>query len=556
MIAGTIGGGGRLEYTVIGDAVNVAQRLQSEAEGGEIVASASTVAAAPGYRVRVDRPAQREGPRGAGGGLPCRRGSGVTATATASRPSRWPWIVLALAGSFAAVGLVFVRLNGYSLLGDSTNFIAFMGMGVVGALSLSRAPDNRIGWLLLWVAVTVGAAFTTGEASIYAAAHGWPAVAWLAWPGNSLWAFSIFPLLIILPLVFPDGRLPSSRWRWLFWAGIGISFLAFVSIGFADATFEVGAVGQEVRVANPLHVPALGALAGIVDSVVWPMLLVLFVVAVGSMVVRFRRSSGVERQQLKWFAFAAVVLMATFLVSAILAVFGIPEGTWSEVVSGLAFLGIPVAVGIAILQFHLWDLDVVVRKAVVAGMLVVLAVVVYGGAVALIAKATADRGSTGALFAVALALGIAFRPVMRIARRFADRIAYGTRATPYEVLSEFSDRMRTSYATEDVLPRMAQVLGEGTGATTARVWLLAGNELRPTATWPADAPPAAPVRWDGGSSEIARRSHHGGSGPRRAPGGALRSHAGLGPDESLEGQARERPGGAGRHGAAQRAADR
>jgi signal transduction histidine kinase len=421
-----------------------------------------------------------------------------------SRRSRWPWIVLGVTTAFASVGLVFVSLNGYSLLGDATNFTAFMGMGIVGALSLSRAPENRIGWLLLWVAITVGAAFTMGEASIYVAAHGELALAsWLAWPGNVLWTLGLFPLLIILPLLFPDGRLPSPRWRWLFWAGIGISFLAFVSIGFGEATFDVGVVGREVLVANPLHVPALGALAGTVDQVIWPALLGLLVVAVASMFVRFRRSSGVERQQLKWFAFAAVVLVTYFVASAILDAFGISEGTWSEVLSGLAFLGIPIAVGVAILQFHLWDLDVVVRKAVVAGMLVVLAVVVYGGAVALIATATADRGSSGALFAVALALGIAFRPVMRIARRFADRIAYGKRATPYEVLSEFSDRMRSSYATEDVLPRMAQVLGEGTGATTARVWLLAGKELRPAATWPADAPPAVPVRLDGKRLEIA-----------------------------------------------------
>ena len=85
----------------------------------------------------------------------------MATTAPISRPSRWPWIVLGVTAAFAAVGLVFVSLNGYSLLGDATNFIAFMGMGIVGALSLSRAPDNRIGWLLLWVAVTVGAAFTT-----------------------------------------------------------------------------------------------------------------------------------------------------------------------------------------------------------------------------------------------------------------------------------------------------------------------------------------------------------------------------------------------------------
>jgi signal transduction histidine kinase len=408
-------------------------------------------------------------------------------TGPTSRPSRWPWIVLAVAASFAAIGLVFVSLNGVSLIGDITNFTAFMGMGIVGALSLSRAPDNRIGWLLLWVAVAVGAAFTTGEASIYAARHGWPAVEWLAWPGNALWAFSIFPLLIILPLVYPNGRLPSPRWRWILWTGIGISVLAFVSIGFADATFDVGALGREVRVPNPLHVPALGALAGAVNKVIWPMLLGLFVVAAGSMVVRFRRSSGVERQQLKWFAFAAVVLVAYFLISGILEAFGIPEGTWSEVVSGLAFLGIPVAVGISILQYRLWDLDVVVKKALVAGALVVLALAVYGGAVALFGVAAADRQSPGSLFVIALLLGIAFRPVMRIARRVVDRVVYGRRATPYEVLTEFSERVGTSYATEDVLPRMAQVLGEGAGAEVARVWLRAGRDLRQAAAWPEDA---------------------------------------------------------------------
>ena len=423
-------------------------------------------------------------------------------TAPITRPSRWPWIVLGLAAAFAAAGLIFVSLNGYSLLGDATNFTAFMGMGIVGALSLSRAPENRIGWLLLWVAITVGAAFTTGEASIYVAAHGEHTLAsWLAWPGNALWALGLFPLLILLPLVFPDGRLPSPRWRWLAWVGVGVTFLAFVTIGFGDATFDVGDVGRPVRVANPLHVPGLDLL-GPLDAVIWPLLLGLFAAAGVSMVIRFRRSSGVERQQLKWFAFAVVVLVTYFVITAILEGLGISEGGAGEFISGLAFLGIPVAVGISILQFHLWDLDVVVRKAVVAGMLVVLAVVVYGGAVALIATATADRGSTGALFAVALALGIAFRPVMRIARRFADRIAYGKRATPYEVLSEFSDRMRSSYATEDILPRMAQVLGEGTGATTARVWLLAGNELRPAATWPADASPAAPVRLEADRLEI------------------------------------------------------
>jgi signal transduction histidine kinase len=305
-----------------------------------------------------------------------------------------------------------------------------------------------------------------------------------------LWTLGLFPLLILLPLLFPDGRLPSPRWRWLLLAGLGVSSLAFVSVGFGEATFDVGDVGPTVKVANPLHVPALDALGGsIVDQVLWPVLLGLFVVAAGSMFVRFRRSSGVERQQLKWFAFAAIVLAAYFVVSAITEAWGIGEGSGpSEVISGLAFLGIPVAVGVSILQYRLWELDVVVKKALVAGALVVLALGVYAAAVALFGVAAADRQSPRALFVIALLLGIAFRPVMRIARRVVDRVVYGRRATPYEVLTEFSERVGTSYATEDVLPRMAQVLGEGSGAEVARVWLRSGRQLRQAAAWPPDAP--------------------------------------------------------------------
>ena len=419
--------------------------------------------------------------------------------APSSRPSRWPWIVLGVTAAFASVGLVFVSLNGYSLLGDSTNFTAFMGMGIVGALSLSRAPDNRIGWLLLWVAVTVGAAFTTGEVSIYAAAHGDQALAgWLAWPGNALWSLGLFPLLILLPLIFPDGRLPSPRWRWLAWAGVGISLLAFVTIGFGTATFELGDVGPTITVANPLHVPGLEIES--IGNVLWPVLLGLFAAAVTSMIIRFRRSSGVERQQLKWFAFAVVVLVTYFVISAVLEGLGISEGGIGEFISGLAFLGIPVAVGIAILQYRLWDLDVVVKKALVAGALVVLALAVYGAAVALFGVAAAGRQSPGTLFVIALLLGIAFRPVMRMARKVVDRFVYGRRATPYEVLTEFSERVGTSYATEDVLPRMAQVLGEGAGAEVARVWLRAGRELRQAAAWPEDATTIGAVRTTDGEA--------------------------------------------------------
>ena len=425
----------------------------------------------------------------------------MTASDPTTRPARWPWVVLAAAFSVATAGLVLLSLNGDPLIGDSTNFLAFMGMGVVGALSLSRDPGNRIGVLMLWVAAVVAVAFASAEWAIYLLEHGSrSAAAWVGWPGTALWAIALFPLLILLPLWFPDGRVPSERWRPLQWAGFALSVLAFLVLGFGISELEVTTEGSG-RLANPLHVPALEPPAWL-EVGLWPALLGLFVLAVVSMIIRFRRSRGVERQQLKWFAFAVIVLVTYFVVTAVLEGLGISEGDFGEFLSGLALLGIPVAVGIAILQYRLWELDVVVKKAVVAATLVVLAIAVYAGAVALLASVTADRGNTGALFAVALALGIAFRPVMRIARRFADRLVYGRRATPYEVLTEFSERVGTSYATEDVLPRMAQVLGEGTGADVARIWLLVGNEYRPAAAWPVDTPSALPIKVSPGGFEV------------------------------------------------------
>ena len=421
-----------------------------------------------------------------------------------TRRARWPWVVLACGILAASVGEVFVVLNGDPVAGDAVNFVAFMGIGAVGALSLSRAPRNRIGLLLLCVAVIVGVAFVTSEIATYLAERGrLEAAGWFAWPGNTLWTIGIIPLLILLPLWFPDGRLPSRRWRFVQWAGFTVMTIAFIGVGFGEPLFDVVEQpgGEFVRAPNPAHVEASEPLAALA-SLTWPLLLGLFVLAAASMVIRFRRSNGIERQQLKWFAFAAVFLVVYLLTSSVLEMLGIAEGDLGEVISGLAFLGIPLSVGNALLRYRLWDLDVVVKKAVVAATLVVLAVAVYAGAVALLASLTADRGNTGALFAVALTLGIAFRPVIRIARRFADRLVYGRRATPYEVLTEFSERMGTSFATEDVLPRMAQVLGEGTGADVARIWLLVGDEFRAAAAWPAETILATPIRSRPGMLEV------------------------------------------------------
>jgi signal transduction histidine kinase len=408
---------------------------------------------------------------------------------------RWPWIVFAFSATCGVAGLVFLVLKGDELTGDVVNFIAFMSMGVVGALILSRDRRNLIGGLLLWAVTAIAIAFAANEAAGYLYEQGSTSLAaWVGWPGSTLWMIGFFPLLVFLPLLFPDGKVPSPRWRVHAWIGLAWCFLGFLAVGFADDVVAVASAtpgGEDVELPNPLHVPGFD-LPDAVGGAMWIGLLGLFVLSIVAMILRFRRSTGIERQQLRWFSFAAVFIAAYFILSSVLEAVGVTEGTLGEVISGLGYLGLVAAIGIAILQYHLWDLDVVVKKTIAAGALVVIAILVYAGAVALVGAFAMDRNRPALLFVIALALGIAFRPAMRVGRRIADRLVYGRRATPYEVLTEFSERVGESYATEDVLPRMAQVLAEGSGAEVARVWLLVGGGFRPACSWPGDAPPLAP----------------------------------------------------------------
>jgi signal transduction histidine kinase len=302
------------------------------------------------------------------------------------------------------------------------------------------------------------------------------------------WLVGIFPVILFLPQLFPDGHLPSRRWLPFAWLCVAV--LAFLGLSLLFGQDTLTGSSDNAVIANPFFVQGLADLE-IPDPVFAVTLIGLLVGSVLSLVLRFRRSSGVERQQIKWVALAVALLASSFLLSTVASAIGLNGDLIDSIVSGIAFIALPVAVAVAVLQYHLYELDVVVKKALVAGALVLLVIAAYATVVGLLGVITSGNESSGSVFIVALVLGLAFRPVTRFARRVADRLVYGRRATPYEVLTEFSERVGESYATEDVLGRMAQILGQATGAASARVWLRLGAELRPAASWPTDAEPAA-----------------------------------------------------------------
>ena len=408
-----------------------------------------------------------------------------------ARHARWPWFALGVFLSLAVVGLILVAVNDESLAEQIPYVIAFTLFGVVGALLLSRMRGNRIGGLLLYGAAITGASFAASELATYLADRGHldsPVVIAASLISSIGWLMGIFPVILFLPLLFPDGHLPSRRWLPFAW--LCVALLVFLGLSLVLGEKSLYGSGDNPIVANPFYVPAIGRLE-ISDTVFGLSLVGLLVGSVASLLIRFRGSTGVERQQIKWVALAVGFLVSSFLLSTIAGAIGLDESLIDTVVSGVAFIALPVSVAIAVLQYHLYDLDVVVKKALVAGALVLLVIAAYAAVVGLLGVVTSGNESSGSVFIVALLLGLAFRPVTRFARRIADRVVYGRRATPYEVLTEFSERVGESYATEDVLGRMAQILGQATGAGSARVWLRLGTELRPAASWPTDAEPAA-----------------------------------------------------------------
>ena len=169
---------------------------------------------------------------------------------------------------------------------------------------------------------------------------------------------------------------------------------------------------------------------------------------------------------------------------------------------------IPASVGIAVLKYRLYDIDVVIKKTVVFTVVASVLTALYLGVIALATVGTVSRVVVGIVL-----LLVTFNPVRRAARSLADRVVYGRRATSYEVLADFSEHMAETYATDDVLPRMAQILAGATGATRATVWLMVGGELRPAAASGGDPPPA--IAAPGGTlaeisdDVVAEVRHHG-----------------------------------------------
>ena len=412
-------------------------------------------------------------------------------------PTRRSKLVLSLAG-LAAVGAVVGAVlapAAASRVGFTelymTDLVIGMSFTTMGVLVAQRRPENRMGWLFLSIGLVESLAAGLNHYAIVGLVRDGmlPGATWAGW--LAYWSVSLVVpsgLFLLLLILFPDGQPISAAWGWVARVGLAFSALFAITEILLLPRMEV-TTGIEID--NPTNVGASEVPDG-----AWILGLLILLVGVAGVIVRYRRSTGEERQQLRWFMFAVAVgigTLALLVFAYFLSGAPEPEPTWFRVASSVAPLagigiGIPAACGIAVLRYRLWELDVVIRKAVVAALVTAVISATYIAIVGGIGALVGSRLDTALGFAAAAVLAIAFQPIRERAGRVADRLVYGRRATPYEVLADFSERVADAYATEDVLPRMAQVLGQGTGAESATIWVLVSGELRPSASWPQQRP--------------------------------------------------------------------
>jgi signal transduction histidine kinase len=412
-----------------------------------------------------------------------------------SRSRRLPWLLWAIS-MLLMVGVYWLTtLNGR--LGEDlvlqVMFFAIMGgYSSVGAVLASRNPTNPIGWLMMGAGLALAVGGFSDEYVVYALETrpgSLPGARVAAVLSSLAWG-PVLVVLILIVLLFPTGRVPGPRWRFLPPGILGLFALATAGRILQSGSLDVGA-----RVENPLGVEALAGVAELAQTIGFLGLLPALAASIAAMVIRYRRSRGEERQQIRWLLYVVAVVVVAILVGIVQGlvwkVQALDDALFVTMVA-LIGIGIPVAIGVAILKYRLYDLDLVVKKTVLYATVALVLVSIF--LVFAVGVGQALIQAEPAAIVASVAMGLVFWPAVRFARRVADRIVYGRRATPYEVLTDFSHRLGSSYASEDVLPRMAAILAGAVGAASSAVWLRIGSEWRAVGTSPIDVEAPDPVQ--------------------------------------------------------------
>jgi hypothetical protein len=338
----------------------------------------------------------------------------------------------------------------------------------VGAVIVARRPRNPVGWLCCAVGLLTGPAFFGQDYAWYVLVHqpgalpGGLAMAWLGqWP----WRV-VLGLLSLLLLLFPTGRLVSARWQPVAWAAAAGTVLLGLWAAFAPEPLEGAGLG---RLTNPLGIRGAEAIFRVLEAAA-AVLLVATILAAASMVVRFRRAHGEERQQLKWFTYAAVLSVLVWLLFIVTgvadrlpAVFGIP-------VVLIWLVAVPAAIGVAMLRYRLYDIDRLINRTLVYGLLSALLGGAYAGLV-LVFGQVLGRSSSLAVAIATLMTAAAFQPARRRIQQAVDRRFNRRRYDAARTIQAFSVRLRQEVDLDELSAELLAVVDRTMEPATVSLWL-------------------------------------------------------------------------------------
>jgi signal transduction histidine kinase len=361
-------------------------------------------------------------------------------------------------------------------------------IGGTGWLIAARRRRNPIGWVFVGAGLASAfQAFNSAYATYSFARHGGalPLTNLFVWLAVWVWVFIVGPMATYVLMLFPEGRLETRRQR-------ALAVFAAVAIAVFAAVVAV-TPGQSGEMPSGVLNP-YGISKAVSDKLapLMSLFLIAVVLSIAVLIARFRRSTGEIRQQMKWITFAGSFAVISIILSTLQLGTQAVDRSLAERAAAIAvivsFGAIPVAAGIAILRYGLYEIDVVINKTIFYAVLAIFITLVYVGVVVGIGALVGSGANTGLSIAATAIVAVAIQPVRARAHRLANRMVFGKRSTPYEALSEFGARLSEGVQAEDVLPRLARLMTEATAADRASVWLAVGAELRPAGSFPPDAP--------------------------------------------------------------------
>ena len=384
------------------------------------------------------------------------------------------WATTALmALSIVAVGVGVLPEPPGTPPGGAVIFLVLVSaFGTVGALIVTRQPRNAIGWLL-WLEAGLVALSGAGQAyavlSETGSAGTLPATAVLAWAGGFSLGVFLAGAALVLPLLFPDVRLPSPRWRWAMANAIAAMVLIVVGSGQA---FLAGPIIGYPGIDNPFGIRGMETITELANGGGIVLAIVGLALSVGSQIRRFRRGSSVDRQQVKWFAAAlsvpALLLVASFLVPA-------GDALWTAAIASVGLL--PIAIGMAVLRYRLYELDRIVSRTLGWAIATAAVAVVFAVALVLLEAAltSVTQGATLAVAASTLAAFATFQPMRRVVQRVVDRRFDRARYDGQRTSTAFGGRLREQTELAAVTGDLVSTVASSVRPASAAVWLRDGS---------------------------------------------------------------------------------